>query len=129
MARVVVVCTTEVDAGALQAHVDETDELIVVAPAVEQSRLQWLANDESEARERALQVGETVAGEAPAAASGVEVTREVPSQAVRDAIAEHAPDRVLVALRDGEDASWLEEGELAQVPGRIDGVPVTRVRL
>jgi len=48
---------------------------------------------------------------------------------VSDAIAEHRPDRVLVALRDGEEATWLEESELDELPSVIDGVPVGRIRL
>ena len=55
--------------------------------------------------------------------------RDPPTQAVLDAIAEHDPDRILVVLRTGEDATWLEQGELAQVPGEIAGVPITRVTL
>lgn len=129
MARIVVVSTTELPQGALTGHVDATDELIVVVPAVEQSRLQWLANDEGDAREEARSVGESISHDAPGSSSAVEVTPDVPSQAVLDAIGEHAPDRIIVALRDGEDATWLEEGELAQVPGEIAGVPVTRVQL
>lgn len=121
--------TTEVEPGALAEVVDASDELIVVAPAVEQSRLDWLANDEDEARRRAQQVGEAVAEEAPASASRVEVTPDVPRQAVLDAIGEHAPDRVVVVLREGEDASWMEEGELGAVPGEIGGVPISRIRV
>lgn len=129
MPRIVVVSTTELPVNALSAHVEETDELIVVVPAVEQSRLQWLANDEGDAREEAHIVGESISHDAPSSSSAVDVTREIPSQAVLDAIAEHTPDRVIVALRDGEDATWLEEGELAQVPGEIGGVPITRILL
>jgi siroheme synthase (precorrin-2 oxidase/ferrochelatase) len=127
--RVVVVSTSEVDRSSLEGLVEAGDELVVVVPAVEQSKLQWLANDEDDARKRAREVGESVADEAPATASAIEVTPDGPRQAVLDAIAEHDPDRVVVALRDGEDATWLEEGELAKVPGRIAGVPVARLRL
>jgi len=127
MARIVVVSTTELPEGALAAHVDPSDDLIVVVPAVEQSRLQWLANDEGDARELARDVAESISHDASAPTSAIEVTPDVPSQAVLDAIAEHEPDRVIVALRAGESATWLEEGELAQVPGQIEGVPVTRV--
>ncbi|HUG65095.1 MAG TPA: hypothetical protein VMK83_07750 [Gaiellaceae bacterium] len=129
MARIVVVSTAEIREGALGTHVLPTDELVVVVPAVEQSRLDWLTNDEGDAREHAQHVGEAIASDAPGSEASVEVTSDVPSQAVLDAIAEHEPDRIIVALRDGEDATWLEEGELAQVPGEIAGVPVTRVRL
>jgi hypothetical protein len=50
----VVFASSEVDRATLDEHV----ELHVVIPAVEQSRLQWLTNDEGTARERAQEVGE-----------------------------------------------------------------------
>ena len=129
MARVVVVATSAVARGELAQHVDPDDELAVVAPAVEQSRLQWLANDEADARERAQPVGESVAERAPTDADTVEVKPDPPSQAVSDAIAEHDPDRILVVVRRGEDASWLEHGEAERIPDELDGVPVTLVEL
>jgi hypothetical protein len=129
MARVIVVSTSEVDRSVLEEVLEPEDELIVVVPAVEQSKLEWLANDEGAARRRAREVGEAVAARAPAEASRIEVTPDVPHQVVLDAIGEHDPDRVVVALRRGEDASWLEEGELAAVPGEIEGVPITRLTL
>ena len=73
MARIVVVATSPVDREALADHVGAEDELVVVAPAVEQSRLDWLTNDEGEARGHAQAVGEIVAEEAPADAETVEV--------------------------------------------------------
>ena len=129
MASVVVVASSEVDPGTLADHVEPDDELHVVVPAVEQSRLQWLTNDESDARARADEVGDEIIAEAPASGGTVDVKRDPPTQAVLDAIAEHDPDRILVVLRTGEDATWLEQGELAQVPGEIAGVPITRVTL
>jgi hypothetical protein len=129
VSRIVVVSTTEVQPGALDEVVDPGDELIVVAPAVEQSRLDWLANDEDEARRRAREVGEAISEEAPTAAAAIEVNPETPRQAVLDAIGEHRPDRVIVVLRDGDDASWMEEGELGDVPGEIGGVPITCIHV
>ena len=129
MARVVVISSMEIEPGTLGEHVSAEDELFVVVPAVQLSRLQWLTNDETAAREDAQQIGDTIASDAPATATDVEVKPDVPSQAVLDAIAEHHPDRIVVVLREGEDASWLEDGELAKVPGQIAGVPVTRVAI
>ena len=129
VARVVVVSSSEIGRDALAHVVSADDELFVVVPAVEQSRLQWLANDEGDAREEARAVGEAVADAAPTDASGVDVKPDPPRQVVRDAIAEHRPDRVLVALRDGEEATWLEEDELDALPGEIDGVPLERIQL
>jgi hypothetical protein len=126
VARVVVVSSSEIDVGVLDAHVGEDDELIVVVPAVRQSRLDWLTNDERDARRSAQQIGERIAAKAPPSEASIEVNRDPPSQAVLDAIAEYYPDRILMALRRGEDASWLE-GDLAQALEMLEGVPVTRV--
>ena len=128
MARVVVVSSSKLDKDALWGVVSPDDELHVVVPVVKQSRLQWLTNDEDEARAEAQVVGDAVAKDAPADASDVDVKPEPPQQVVRDAIAEHRPDRVVVALR-GEEATWLEEGGLDELPGAIDGIPVDRIRI
>ena len=129
MARVVVVSSSQVDRQALSEVVSADDELHVLVPVVKQSRLQWLTNDEDRARAEAQAVGEAVAGAAPTDASDVDVKPDAPEQVVRDAIAEHRPDRVVVALRDGEDATWLEEGGLDELPASIDGVPIDRIRI
>src|SRR5262245_41132247 len=127
MSRIVVVATSPVERDELAEHVDPSDELVVVAPAVEQSRLAWLTNDERAARAQARNVGETVAAEAPADAEAVEVKPDPPSQVVLDAIAEHDPDRVVAVVRKGEDATWLEDGD--RIPTELGGVPVTLVRV
>jgi hypothetical protein len=129
MARVVVVSSSEVGREALAGAVSADDELFVVVPAVEQSRLQWLANDEDAARAEAREVGEAVAEAAPADAAAVDVKPDSPRQVVADAIAEHRPDKVVVALREGEEATWLEEDELDALPREIDGVPVERIEI
>jgi len=129
MARVVVIASSEVSRESLEAFVDPEDELHVVVPAVEQSRLQWLANDEDEARSEAENVGREIGDAAPTDPSTVTVKRDDPAQLVQDAIAEHGPDSIVIALRDGEDASWLEKGELGEIPSRVDGVPIVRVRI
>lgn len=125
MSRIVVVATAPVDRDELAEHVDPTDELVVVVPAVEQSRLDWLANDEDAARGRAQELGEAVAAEAPADAESIEVKPDSASQAVLDAIAEHDPDRVVAVVREGEDATWLEDADW--IPAALGGVPVARV--
>lgn len=127
MARVVVVATSPPERETLADHVDPADEVFVVASAVEQSRLEWLTNDEGDARAKALAVGETVAAEAPADASAVEVKPDPPLQVVRDAVAEHDPDRIVAVVRRRDDATWLEDGD--SIPDAIDGVPVTLVEL
>ena len=66
VARVVVVSSSQLDRGVLSEVVSAEDELFVVVPAVEQSRLQWLTNDESSARSDAREVGEAIGRAAPA---------------------------------------------------------------
>jgi hypothetical protein len=127
--RVVVVASSEVPQEVLDELVGPDDELHVVVPAVEQSRLQWLANDEGEARAEAEGVGEEIGRAAAAEPASVDVKRDDPAQLVFDAVAEHGPDLIVLALRGGEDATWLEQGELGAVPSEIGGVPLVRVRI
>ena len=129
MSRVAVVATSPVSRDELAEHLAPEDELVVVVPAVEQSRLEWLANDEGKARRRAETVGESIAARAPGDATTIDVKPDPPSQVVLDAIAEHRPDRLLVVVRSGEDATWLEVGQADTIRGETAGVPVTVVEL
>lgn len=129
MSRVAVVATSPVSRDELTEHLAPEDDLIIVVPAVEQSRLDWLANDEGSARRRAEEVGESIARRAPGDATTVEVKPDPPSQVVLDAIAEHQPDRLLVVVRSGEDATWLEAGQADAVRRGTAGIPVTVVEL
>jgi hypothetical protein len=129
MARVVVVvASSDLPHAALADVVSPYDELHIVVPAVEQSRLQWLTNDDKAARAEASAVGEAIRADAHVDAN-VEVKPDLPRQLVLDAIAEHDPAKVVVALREGEDATWLEEGELDGLPTEIEGVPVVRISI
>lgn len=65
MARVVVVASAELDRKALGDVLAPDDELHVVVPAIEQSRLQWNTNDEGAARTQAERVGEEIGRAAP----------------------------------------------------------------
>ena len=129
MSRVVVVSSSQIERAALADAVSAEDELYVVVPAVRQSRLQWLFNDEDKARAEARIVGKSIAREAPAEASEIEVKPDPPEQAVLDAIAEFRPDRIVIALHEGDDATWLEEGGTEGLPSSIDGIPVDRIDL
>ncbi|HJS49313.1 MAG TPA: hypothetical protein VJ745_03245 [Gaiellaceae bacterium] len=127
MARIVVVASSDLPRAALSDAVSPDDELRIVVPAVEQSRLQWLTNDEDGARAEAYEVGEAISRAAPAEATNVEVKSDLPRQLVLDAIAEHHPAKIVVALREGEGATWLEDGELDGLPTEIEGIPVVRI--
>ena len=129
MARIAVVATSQVSRDELGEHLAPEDELVVVVPAVEQSRLDWLANDEGDARQRAEEVGESIARRAPGETTTVDVKPDPPSQVVLDAIAEHRPDRLLVVVRSDEDASWLEAGQADAIRSETVGVPITVIEL
>ena len=129
MVRVVVVATSDVPRAALADVLSPDDELRIVVPAVEQSRLQRLTNDEDRARADAYEIGEAIQRAAPLDATEVEVKTDLPRQLAVDAIAEHDPAKIVVALREGEDATWLEEGELAGLPAELEGIPVVRISL
>jgi hypothetical protein len=127
MARVILVTSSKIEPDTLAEVISPDDDLHIVVTAVDQSRLQWLANDEGEARKDALVVGESIGEAAPAEPESIDVKPDAPHQVLLDAIAEHQPDRIVVALREGEDASWLEDGQLADVPDTIAGIPVVRL--
>ena len=131
--KLLIVATAPVEPGplreAVRSHSGDDAEVRIVAPASDLSPLQWLANDEDAARERAQAVGESIADRAPTDAETVEVKPDPPSQAVSDAIAEYDPDRILVVVRQGEHATWLEQGEAERIPDELEGVPVTLVEL
>lgn len=125
----VVVASSDVGREALREVVAPDDELFVHVPAVEQSRLDWLANDEDDARARAARVAEHVGSDSPTEPASVEVKPDRPSQLVLDAVAQHNPDLVVLALRRDEDATWLERDELETIPATVNGVPVVRLEL
>lgn len=129
MTRVVVVSSSQLDRDLLSEVVSADDELFVVVPAVEQSRLQWLTNDEDTARSDAREVGEAIGRAAPGEPSDVDVKPDAPAQVVLDAIVEHRPDRIVVALREGEEATWLEDGGLDGLPREIDGIQIVRISI
>jgi len=129
MARVVVVASSEIPEDALSEVISPEDDVRIVMAAVDQSRFRWLVSDEDKARAEAQEVGEAIADAAPADPSSIQVKPDVPSQLVLDAIAEHKPDKIVVALREGDEAAWLEKGELDELPDEVDGIPVVHVRV
>lgn len=129
MARVVLVTSVELAEEELDGIVGSDDEVFVVVPAVHQSRLQWLANDEDAARAEAEATAKAVADHAPSNMTEAEETREGPVQAVVDAVRAHRPDRVVVVVRTDDEASWLEKGALDRLPGSVEGVPVDRLAI
>jgi hypothetical protein len=131
--RILVVTTASVRREDLRervsAHAGSEDaDVRVVAPAADISRLDWLANDEQEARaaaeERAVEAGRAVA---PAAGSvAAEVGDTDPMQAIEDALREFPADELVLVTHPDEGASWLEEGAAEEALARFD-LPITHL--
>jgi hypothetical protein len=131
--RLLVVTTVPLDGDLLRRRVrehtgSEDAEVRVVAPASDVSPLQWLANDEDEARAEAAEVAErsarAVAPEADVAEA--EVGDVDPVQAIEDALREFPAEEIIVVTRPGSEAAWLEKGSGAEALERFH-VPVTRL--
>jgi hypothetical protein len=130
--KLLVVATAPVESSALReavrSHGGEGAEIRVVAPASDVSPLQWLANDEDDAREEARGIAAEAAGtvEREAARTEAEVGDTDPVQAIEDALRTFPADEVLVVTRSDEDASWLEQDSAEETRERF-GVSVTRL--
>jgi hypothetical protein len=131
--RILVVTTASVRREDLRdrvlAHAGSEDaDVRVVAPAAEISRLDWLTNDEQEARadaaERAAEIGLAVAPEARSV--DAEIGDTDPVQAIEDALREFPADELVLVTPPDEDASWLEEGAAGESFARFN-VPVTHL--
>ncbi len=126
--RVLVVSTVRLEDDQLESiGVDPgSDEIKVVAPAAKLSRLDWLTNDEDEARREAATTAVQTANAVPHAAEA-DVGDPDPVQAIEDALREWPADEVVVVTSSGDEATWLEE-RADETRYRIR-VPVTRVAL
>ena len=110
---------------------DDVGKVHVVTPAVKQSRLQWLTNAEDDARAEAERTAAKVAQATADDAERVEaeVGDSDPLLAVEDALRTFDADEIVVVLRKGDDASWLEEGAADTIADRFPQLPVTTVEL
>ena len=84
--HVLIVTTVELGGGAIEQLVGDDAITMVVVPAVKQSRLQWLANDEDRARDVARRAAERLAGDTPGTTVAAEVGDSDPLMAIEDAL-------------------------------------------
>jgi Cys-tRNA synthase (O-phospho-L-seryl-tRNA:Cys-tRNA synthase) len=131
--RILVVTTAPVPGESLRDRVRaeagaEDAEVKVVAPVADLSPLDWLANDEDEARgvaaERAKEA-ETVL-EPDADSVEAEVGDTDPVQAIEDALREFPADELMLVTHRDVEAGWLEEGTAEEALARFD-LPVTHL--
>ncbi len=130
MANVLVISTVEHSPDALREAIGgDIEQLRVVVPVVKQSRLQWLANDEDDARERAQvaadRIGDAVDSDATTTVAG----DSDPLQAAVDELRQFKADQIVVVTRPDDEASWLEEGKSEEIAQKLGGLPVTRITL
>jgi hypothetical protein len=126
--RLLIVVTTEVADGSLRDLVrtrgGEDAEMLVVAPASEISRLDWLTNAESDARAEASSLATQAADAAPTANVEASVGDSDPVKAIEDALRTFAADEIVVVTRPDDQAGWLEEGSGKAAQARFR-LPVT----
>ena len=128
--RLLVVITTEVADSVLRelvrSHAGADAEMLVVAPASELSRLDWLTNAEDDARSEAAALAGKAAEATPSEDVEARVGDSDPVKAIEDALRTFAADEILVVAHPDDQAGWLEEGSGATTEARFS-LPVTRV--
>jgi hypothetical protein len=132
--KILVLATDPVDAGDVRrAMGDDADlgsaEVLVVAPAVNESPLAFWVSDSDEAIADAESAAERTAqalregGARARAATG----ESEPLLALQDALATYPADHVLVFVRDEDEGRYREDDVIGEAERRF-GVPVTEVR-
>ncbi len=131
--KLLVVATASVDEETIREQVrrhsgEEEAEVRVVAPAAELSPLQWLANEEDDARAQAEQRAQETAAAADSEAAHVEasVGDTDPVQAIEDMLRDFPADELIIVTRGGDDASFLEQDAEQGALERF-GLPVTHL--
>src|SRR5476651_1366364 len=128
--HLLVVVSTEVPEGVLRALVHsragDDAEMLVVAPASDISRLDWLTNAEDDARHEAASLAIRTAIDTPTDAVEARVGDSDPLKAIEDALRTFPADEILVVGRPDDEAGWLESGSGAAAQARFH-LPVTHV--
>ncbi|HEX7256348.1 MAG TPA: hypothetical protein VF236_10515 [Gaiellaceae bacterium] len=129
--KVLVVATVAADESQLREALADADEIRVAAPAADVSFLEWLTNDEDEARREAEEAAARVVSAAEGEAS-VMVDRTSQdtdaAQAIRDALRDFPADEIVVVTRPGDDTTWLED-ETVRAALDAHGIPVRHLEL
>ncbi len=129
--RALVVTTVPAEESSLREALPDADEIRVVAPAADVSFLEWLTNDEDDARREADEAARRVAS-AAGDDTRVEIDRTSEStdaaQAIRDALRDFPADEIVVVTRPGDEATWLED-ETVRTALDAHGTPVRHLEL
>ena len=115
---------------AIGAEEAEEAEVLVVAPALNESKIRFWASDPDGSIERAEQVaGETVErmDEDGVDAAG-DTGESDPLIALQDALATFAADEIVLCTHPGGERNWLEEGVVDEAKARFD-TPVRHLEM
>jgi hypothetical protein len=131
--KLLVLATDPVSADSVrQALPDENldgAEVLVVSPAVNESALAFWVSDSDEAIEEAESAAERTAAQLRESGARARATtgESEPLLALQDALATYPADRVLVFVREEDEARYREDDVAGEAERRFN-VPVTEVR-
>jgi hypothetical protein len=130
--RLLVVITSDIPGDVLRelvrSRAGDDAEMLVVAPASDISRLDWLTNADGDARATASTLAEKTAEATPTEDVEARVGDSDPVKAIEDALRTFEADEILVVTRPDEQAGWLEEGSGATAQERFS-LPVAHVTI
>ena len=113
---------------ALPGEIDPTDaEVMVVAPALQESGLRFWMSDADEAIAQADEVRREAVdklGEGGVSASG-DTGESDPATAIQDALMTFEADRIVLFTHSGDDQDYLEDIDPEEIRDRF-GLPVDR---
>ncbi len=100
--------------------------MLVVAPASDISRLDWLTNADDDARTDAAGRADELAEAAPVDNDEARVGDSDPLKAIEDALRTFSADELIVVTLGDQDAGWLEKGSGEKALDRF-ALPVTHL--
>ena len=130
--NLLVLASDPVDASQVRSALDGEDiegaQVLVVSPAVNSSPLAFWVSDSDEAIADAESAAKETAAALSAEGARTRATtgESEPLLALQDALATFPADRILVFVREGDQARYREDDIVGQAQQRF-GVPVTEV--
>ncbi len=131
--KLLVLATDPVSADSVRGALPDEDldraEVLVVSPAVNESALAFWVSDSDEAIEDAESAAERTAAQLRESGARARATtgESEPLLALQDALATYPADRVLVFVREEDEARYREDDVAGEAERRFN-VPVTEVR-
>jgi 4-hydroxyphenylpyruvate dioxygenase-like putative hemolysin len=130
--KLLVLATDPVGADDIRAALPDDDlgdsEVLVVSPAVNESAMAFWVSDADEAIDDAESAAEQTAAALREGGARARATtgESEPLVALQDALATYPADRVLVFVREEDEARYREDDVLGEAQRRF-GVPVTAI--